>query len=110
MLLDNAVEGCVRETFGAAVGLWQAKQAGDAKVAKAMRQIAPDELIGARLSPLRLTRQGCHSFIPAFQRVFRWANGGWRIASDARDSSQLEDEMETVWSNLHQAALPTLAE
>lgn len=50
LLLDNAVEGCVRETFGAAVGVWQAKNAGDPHVAKAMRQIAADELRHAALS------------------------------------------------------------
>jgi hypothetical protein len=50
MLLENAVEGCVRETFGAAVGIWQAKHAGDPKVAKAMRRIAADELKHASLA------------------------------------------------------------
>lgn len=50
MVRDNAVEGCVRETFGAAVGVWQAKRAKDAKVAKFMRRIAADELRHAALA------------------------------------------------------------
>lgn len=50
LLLDNAIEGCVRETFGAAVGVWQAKNASDPKVAKAMRHIAADELRHATLA------------------------------------------------------------
>lgn len=48
--LDNAIEGCVRETFGAAVGVWQAQQARDAAVARAMRRIAADELRHAALA------------------------------------------------------------
>ncbi|RYZ08620.1 MAG: ferritin-like domain-containing protein [Myxococcales bacterium] len=50
LLLDNAVEGCVRETFGAAMGIWQAKNAADRVVAKAMRQIAADEQRHAALA------------------------------------------------------------
>jgi hypothetical protein len=48
--LENAVEGCVRETYGALVGLWQAKHAGDAKIAHVMRRIADDEVRHAELS------------------------------------------------------------
>jgi rubrerythrin len=43
MAIENAVEGCVRETFGAMVATWQAANAGDADVASAMRTIARDE-------------------------------------------------------------------
>lgn len=50
MLLDNAIEGCVRETFGAAVGIWQAKHAVDPHVARAMGPIAADELRHAQLA------------------------------------------------------------
>lgn len=41
--LDNAVEGCVRETFGAAVGCYQARAARDPEVAQVMQGIAQDE-------------------------------------------------------------------
>lgn len=50
MLLDNAVEGCVRETFGAAVGVWQSQYAAEVAVAEAMRHIAADELRHAALA------------------------------------------------------------
>jgi hypothetical protein len=46
---ENAVEGCVGETFGAAVAAWQAASSADAEIASAMRAIAPDELRHAAL-------------------------------------------------------------
>lgn len=50
MLLDNAAEGCVRETYGAAMGIWQSERARDPIVKNAMRRIAMDELRHAALS------------------------------------------------------------
>ncbi|MFO0547333.1 MAG: hypothetical protein U0271_03035 [Polyangiaceae bacterium] len=50
MALDNAAEGCVRETFGALVGLHQAVSASDPTVRKAMATIAADEVRHASLS------------------------------------------------------------
>jgi hypothetical protein len=50
MALENAIEGVVRETFGAAVALWQARHARDADVRRAMRGIAEDECRHAQLS------------------------------------------------------------
>lgn len=47
---ENAVEGCVRETFGALVGMWQARFAKDERVRKAMIVIARDETRHATLS------------------------------------------------------------
>jgi hypothetical protein len=47
---ENAVEGCVRETFGALVATWQATHAGDERVKAAMRGIARDETRHAELS------------------------------------------------------------
>src|SRR5205823_2406284 len=62
--IENAVEGCVRETFGALVAKWQADHAGDAEVATAMERIARDESDHAALS---------------------WAIAGWSAARlDAR--------------------------
>jgi hypothetical protein len=43
LALDNAVEGCVRETFGAAVGCMQAVAARDPELRQAMHDIAADE-------------------------------------------------------------------
>lgn len=48
--LENAVEGCVRETYGAVVGLHQAACAADPELAAAMQTIAEDELRHSALS------------------------------------------------------------
>lgn len=50
LALDNAVEGCVRETFGAAVGCHQAESSTDPLVAQVMQIIAADETRHAALS------------------------------------------------------------
>src|SRR5690606_24966956 len=50
MALENAVEGCVRETYGALVGLYQAQAAQDLALREAMADIAQDELRHAALS------------------------------------------------------------
>jgi hypothetical protein len=47
--LENAVEGCVRETWGAAVAVFQGECAGDRAVRRAMRSIAIDEAEHASL-------------------------------------------------------------
>lgn len=48
--LDNAVEGCVRETYGALFGRWQALMAEDPEVRATMTRIAEDEARHAELS------------------------------------------------------------
>jgi hypothetical protein len=48
--VDNAREGCVRETWGAACALVQSMCASDPRVRAAMRYIAEDELSHATLS------------------------------------------------------------
>jgi len=48
--LDNAVEGCVRETFGALVGEWQSRFSEDPALRRAMRRVARDEMRHAALS------------------------------------------------------------
>jgi len=48
--LENAVEGCVRETYGAVVGLVEARVSRDAQVRRAMRSIAADECRHAELA------------------------------------------------------------
>ena len=47
---ENAVEGCVRETYGAALALVRAKRASDRNVRKALEIIARDECGHAALS------------------------------------------------------------
>lgn len=48
--VENAVEGCVREAFGALVAHHQARHAGDEKLRRAMRTIAREETAHAALA------------------------------------------------------------
>jgi hypothetical protein len=48
--VDNCVEGCVRETFGAMVAMWQAREAKDPEIQAVMQRIAVDELRHAVLA------------------------------------------------------------
>jgi hypothetical protein len=48
--LENVVEGCVRETYGALVALFQAETSRDPDVRRAMQRIAGDESRHAALS------------------------------------------------------------
>jgi hypothetical protein len=48
--VENAVEGCVRETFAALVACWQAAHARDPEVARLMRGVARDETRHAALA------------------------------------------------------------
>jgi hypothetical protein len=48
--LENATEGCVRETYGALVGAYQAEHAADRELASALSTIAADEAQHAALS------------------------------------------------------------
>jgi len=50
MAVENAVEGCVRETFGALLASWQARAAGDRHVRAMMASIAEDEARHADLA------------------------------------------------------------
>jgi hypothetical protein len=48
--IENAVEGCVREAYGALSAVWQAQAAADPSVRGALRKIARDEVRHAALS------------------------------------------------------------
>jgi hypothetical protein len=48
--LENAVEGCVRETYGALLATWQAEHVQDARIAPELRRVAKDETEHAALS------------------------------------------------------------
>jgi hypothetical protein len=50
VVLENAVEGCVRETYGAVMGLIEAERATDASVRGAFRSVAADECRHAELA------------------------------------------------------------
>ena len=41
--IENAIEGCVRETYGAVTAMWQAERAEDPSVRALMKRIAVDE-------------------------------------------------------------------
>jgi hypothetical protein len=49
LAIENAIEGCVRETWGAVVALWQAHRAEDAELRAVYRAIADDEARHAAL-------------------------------------------------------------
>jgi hypothetical protein len=48
--LENAIEGCIRETYGAVLGLVEARTARDATLRRAMQSIASDECRHAELA------------------------------------------------------------
>lgn len=50
LAVHNAVEGCVRETFGALSATWQARHAADPELARAFARIAEDETRHAAFS------------------------------------------------------------
>jgi hypothetical protein len=50
MALENAVQGCVRETYAALLATWQAERAGDAVVRRSLQRIAADETRHAALA------------------------------------------------------------
>jgi hypothetical protein len=48
--IENAIEGCVRETYGALVAMWQGQTAADAQLRGALRRIGRDEAQHAQLA------------------------------------------------------------
>ena len=50
LLEDDAVEGCVKETFGALLATWQSERSADPRVRRTMRRIAADETRHAALA------------------------------------------------------------
>lgn len=84
LAIENAVEGCVRETFGALLAGWQARSAEDATVRESLGTIAPDELRHAELS---------------------WAIDAWaleQLSSEARE--RVESARREAWRQLEQDA------
>jgi hypothetical protein len=50
MALENAVQGCVRETYAALLATWQAERARDAGIRRSLERIAADETRHAALA------------------------------------------------------------
>jgi hypothetical protein len=72
--IENATEGCVRETFGALVGMFQAERAEDETIRRAMKTIARDESRHAALS----------------WSILAWADGELDDAARARVKAAME--------------------
>jgi len=70
LAVENAVEGCVGETYGAAVARIQAKRAGDRRFRGVMMRIAADETRHADLS-FELARWFDQQLSPAGRRRVR---------------------------------------
>jgi hypothetical protein len=92
--LENAVEGCVRETFGAAVAAYQGEWACDRRVRKVMRSIAADEAEHASLG---------------------WAVDGWvraKLSRGAREEVEeaRENARARLWMEAGRPVGPALEE
>jgi hypothetical protein len=70
--LENAVEGCVRETFGALVSMHQRERAHDRGIARAMGRVAEDETRHAELA-WAIHRWAAPQLAPAARRRIRRA-------------------------------------
>jgi len=97
--IDNAVEGCVRETFGALVGLYQAGAARDPFIARAMTGIAADEVRHAALA-WQVARWADRRLSPAARARVRAA----RLAAIATLRSEVERPVASELTTL--AGLP----
>jgi hypothetical protein len=101
--LDNVVEGCVRETYGAMVAMHQAATAADPEVRQLMTHIAHDELDHAALA-WRIDAWASAQLGPCFQRR-RGEAGRGALRELIRSSTLLVDD----WTR-SQAGLPTSME
>jgi hypothetical protein len=112
--IENCVEGCVRETFGALVATWQAREARDPAFRRAMGSIARDEARHAALAfqvadwmSARLDRDGKRCVererkraLSELRREFAWEPPPEVVAAAGfprrRDAHRLLDEMALV--------------
>lgn len=101
--LENEIEGCVRETYGALVAMWSGENARDPVVRAAMKRIARDEARHAALS----------GQISAWlrPRLNRDAHDALRVArARAVDALLREVEHAAPADVVAQAGLPTSAQ
>jgi hypothetical protein len=89
---DNAAEGCVRETFGALFGHYQAATARDPEIAEVMHQIADDETRHAALS----------------HRIARWVEPRLTAAGRKRVASARATALTTLFRELQAEPAPEL--
>jgi hypothetical protein len=102
--LDNAAEGCVREAFGALVGLYQSAHASAPDVREAMKQVARDEVehaafsfelkgwLDRKLSPEargRVAEARDEALAALLHRVFAFEDVPWREELGLPDADTL---------------------
>ena len=90
--IENAVEGCVRETYGALVATWQARASQDAGVAAALTDVAADETRHAEFS----------------WALGRWADGVLDEGARARVRAARESAVAELRAELDRAVDPAL--
>jgi hypothetical protein len=94
LAIDNAVEGCVRETFGALVAQYQALHAENPQIRAAMRGIAQDETRHAEFS----------------WALDEWVNGELSVAEQIAVREARRDALLRLRSELETAVDPTVAQ
>ncbi|MFK7988904.1 MAG: ferritin-like domain-containing protein [Sandaracinaceae bacterium] len=93
MAMDNATEGCVRETFGALLGHHQALAASDPQLRAAMATIAEDETRHATLS----------------WRIAEWIEPQLTDAERSEVEAARREAVETLRAEMGQSGLPSIA-
>ncbi len=87
---ENAVEGCLRETFGALVATYQAQQATDTQIRSAMDVIARDETRHASLA----------------WRIAKWAEARLSVEEQAQVRALQRAELQRMACRLAQEDAP----
>lgn len=101
MLLENAVEGCVRETFGAFVAGWQSRTAQDTEVRGTLRTIARDEVRHAELA-WAVDAWAQEKLTPAQrQRLLQARQDALRILGEEVEGQRLPEQL------IQEAGMPT---
>jgi hypothetical protein len=98
--LENAVEGCVRETYAALLAMWQAEHAQDLEIAEAMKEIAVDETRHAALAWSVAEWADEHLDAQARQRVIAAKN---KAISDLANEIAVEPHADLI----SRAGMPT---
>ncbi len=100
LAIENAREGCIRESFGALTAAWQSRAAVDPELRAAMRPIADDELRHAELA--WSIRDWCASRLDPRERAQVSA-----ALDDERARLRTEARRELPPTLRHQLGLPT---
>ncbi len=101
LVLENAREGCVRETYGAVVAGWQARTAQNARAREELGRIAGDELRHAELA-CAVEAWAAEQLTPAERRRVREA----RLEA-FRELERLVEKEEPEAVLIQQAGLPS---